>query len=135
RLALQAAAPVLNAYPDGVWLAELAALSDPALVPQAVAAALGLLELPGAAVTGNLVDYLRTRTLLLILDNCEHLLGAVAQLVAAVLRQCSGLRVLVTSREPLGCAGETTWRVPSLLMPPASVTAEVVPEQLPAFES
>ena len=135
RLALQVAAAVRGAYPDGVWLVELAALADPALVPQAVASALGVREAPGAAATDRLVAALRPKTLLLVLDNCEHVVGAAAALVEALLRRGPGLRVLATSREPLGSAGETAWGVPSLAVPPDS-PAEAPPlERLTAYEA
>src|SRR5207237_2848216 len=99
RLALQVAADLLEEYPDGVWLAELAALADPALVPQTVAAALGVREEPGRPLTQTLLDYLRPKLLLLVLDNCEHLLAACAQLADTLLRGCPNLRLLASSRE------------------------------------
>src|SRR5262245_23201474 len=117
RLALEVAARVLPGYEHGVWLVELAALSDPGLVPQAVASALGVREAPGRAIEETLVGYLRERSLLLILDNCEHLVDACARLADALLRACPGLRVLATSREALGIGGEVSWRVPSLALP------------------
>ena len=117
RLALQAAADALEAYPDGVWLAELAALADPALVPQAVAAAIGVREEPGRPLLATLTDALRPKRLLLVLDNCEHLVEACARLADGLLRACPTLTVLATSREALGLAGETVWRVPSLAAP------------------
>ena len=83
RLALQVAADLLEEYPDGVWLVELAPLADPALVPQAVAAALGVREEPGRPLTATLADYLQPEALLLVLDNCEHLLAACARLADA----------------------------------------------------
>jgi non-specific serine/threonine protein kinase len=141
RLALEVAADALGAYPDGVWLVELAALADPrsalvpALVPWAVASAVGARERPGSTVTDSLVDHLRTRTLLLVLDNCEHVVGAAAQLVDALLRSCPGLRILATSREALGSAGETTWRVPSLAAPPRSAAGELPLEHLTRYEA
>ena len=135
RLALQVAADAPGVYPDGVWLGELAALSDPALVPHAVASAVGAREIPGSTVTESLVGYLRTRTLLLVLDNCEHVVGAAAELVDALLRSCPGVRILATSREPLGSAGETTWRVPSLAVPPHSAVGELDLEHLTQYET
>jgi len=116
RLALQVAADVLEAYAEGVWLVELAPIADPALVPQTVASALGLRE-PARHATEALVDFLRPKSLLLVVDNCEHLLAASADLCAALLRRCPKLRVLATSREPLGIAGEASYRVPSLSLP------------------
>jgi predicted ATPase/class 3 adenylate cyclase len=117
RLALQAAADVLPAYPDGVWLVELAALADPALVPQTVAQAVGVREAPGRPLVATLVDALQLKRLLLVLDNCEHLLDAGARLADALLRTCARVTLLVTSREALGIAGETAYRVPSLGVP------------------
>jgi predicted ATPase/transcriptional regulator with XRE-family HTH domain len=117
RLALQAAASLHARYPQGVWLAELAPLTDPALVPLAVAGAVGLREESGQALLATLVAALRSRQLLLVLDNCEHLLDASATLVEALLRGCPQVAVLATSREALGVAGETMWRVPSLALP------------------
>jgi predicted ATPase/class 3 adenylate cyclase len=117
RLALELAAALLDGYPDGVWLAELAGLVDPALVPSATALALGVRERPGQAVLDTLVEALRPRRLLLVLDNCEHLLEASAELVTTLLRGCPEVRVLATSREPLRAEGETTWTVPPLGLP------------------
>jgi predicted ATPase/DNA-binding CsgD family transcriptional regulator len=135
RLALQVAAQAAGGYPDGVWLIELAALTDPGLIPHAVASAVGVREVPGSTVTGSLVEYARTRTLLLVLDNCEHVVSTAAQLVDALLRSCPGVHVLATSREPLGSPGETTWRVPSLGFPPHSAAGEVPLEQLTRYEA
>jgi hypothetical protein len=104
-------------YPDGVWLAELAARAGPASVPQAVAGAVGVREEPGHPLQATLAAALRPKRLLLLLDNCEHLLDACARLGDALLRACPHLRVLATSREALGIAGETAWRVPSLSLP------------------
>jgi non-specific serine/threonine protein kinase len=118
RLALEAAGALRPAYPDGVWLAELAALADPALVAHAVAAATGVREQPGRPLAATLADALRDKRLLLVLDNCEHLVEACARLAEALLRACPALTVLATSREALGVAGEAPWRVPSLTLPP-----------------
>ena len=119
RLALAVALAVVPAYPDGVWLVELAALADAALLPQAVAAALVVREEPQRALTATLVDALGSRTLLLVLDNCEHLLDSCVYLAEMLLNACPHLRILATSRETLGVAGETTWLVPSLALPAA----------------
>src|SRR5262245_24278742 len=118
RLALEAAGALRPAYPDGVWLVELAALADPALVAQTVAAATGVREQPGRPLAASLADALRAKQLLLVLDNCEHLVDACAALAEALLRACPALTVLATSREALGVAGEAPWRVPSLTLPP-----------------
>src|SRR5581483_203316 len=117
RLALQVAADVLDEYPDGVWLVELASLADPALVPQAVAAVFGIGEESGRPLLQTLTDYLRPKALLLALDNCEHLLPACAHLAEGLLRGCPYLRLLASSREGLGIAGETLFRVPTLSLP------------------
>jgi len=117
RMSLATATAVLEEYPDGVRFVELAALSDPALVLPTVAAAVDVREVPGHSLQTVLVEDLRSKQLLLILDNCEHLVEACATLVAALLQACPGLRVLATSRETLGVPGETVWRVPSLSFP------------------
>lgn len=116
-MALHVAAAMLETYRDGAWLIELAALVDPSLVPQAVGSALGLRDTPGRSMVAALGDYLHGRQMLLLLDNCEHLVRACADLADTLLRSCPQLRILATSREALGIAGETTWRVPSLLLP------------------
>ena len=117
RLALQAAADLLTGSGEGVWLVELAGLTDPALVPEAVAEALGVWEEAGRPLSKTLVSFLKSKRLLLILDNCEHVLNACAFLVADLLRVCPHVSVLATSREVLGVPGEQTFRVPSLSLP------------------
>ena len=122
RLALRTAADFLTGDFlagdfDGVWVAELAPLADPALVPQVVARALGVREEPGSPLTRTLAEALRPRRLLLVLDNCEHLVAASAALAGALLQDCPHVRLLATSREPLGLSGERTYRVPSLSLP------------------
>jgi predicted ATPase/class 3 adenylate cyclase/DNA-binding CsgD family transcriptional regulator len=119
RLALQVAAEALENFPDGVWVTDLAPLSDASLVPQAVGSALGVPEQPGRPFTATLVDALQHKSLLVVLDNCEHLQAASAQLVETLLRECQNIRILATSRVPLGVSGETLWRVPSLALPDA----------------
>ncbi len=117
RLALKVASDLAGAYPDGAWLVELAALSEPELVPQAVARALSVREQPNRPLVETLEDALRARKMLLVFDNCEHLIEAVARLVDVLLGTCPRLRVLATSRETLGIAGEASWMVPSLSVP------------------
>jgi non-specific serine/threonine protein kinase len=117
RLAMEVGRQVVERYPDGVWLVELGPLADPSLVPQTVAAALDLRETGEQSITSTLGTALRARHLLLVLDNCEHLLDACTQLVDALLRACPDVQVLATSREPLGLTGEVAWRVPSLPVP------------------
>src|SRR4029077_16743222 len=110
RLALQVAADLLAEYPDGVWLVELASASDADLVTQLTAKALGIPEQPRRALMETLVDRLRSKRLLLVLDNCEHLLDACATLGNALLKTCFNLRILATSREAIGVAGESVWQ-------------------------
>lgn len=117
RLAVEVARDLAGAYPGGVWLVELALHADPALAPRAVAAALGVLEQPNRPIPDTLSEYLASRRVLLVLDNCEHLVDAAAKLVNGLIRACPGLRVLATSREPLGVAGESVWPVPALSLP------------------
>jgi predicted ATPase len=123
RLALQVAAELLPTYADGVWLVELAPLAAPhsggysALVPDTVAAVLGVREQSGAPISKTLVAALKPKSLLLVLDNCEHLLGACATLAEALLRSCPGVRLLTTSREGLNIPGEMPYRLRSLSAP------------------
>ena len=117
RLALQVASELLTEYPDGVWLVEVAALSDPALLSQAVASALVLHEEPGRSVLDTVTAHLQSRTLLLLLDNCEHLLSSCAILAHSLLKACPNLRILATSREGMGLIGELTYPVPFLSLP------------------
>jgi predicted ATPase/class 3 adenylate cyclase len=123
RLGLQAAAGLLDGTGDGVWLVELAAVSDSGAVASAISAALGLTGPPGSGVRPalaaltQLLDALAFQNVLIILDNCEHLIDACATTADAILRRCPGVYLLVTSREPLGIGGETIYRVPSLSLP------------------
>jgi predicted ATPase/DNA-binding NarL/FixJ family response regulator len=117
RLALQVAAELTEAFRDGVRLIELAPLVDPSLVAQIVATAVGVQERPGRPILDTLVASLRQRDLLLVLDNCEHLVEACGDLANAVLSGCPSVRLLATSREPLRVRSEITWRVPSLAIP------------------
>jgi predicted ATPase/DNA-binding CsgD family transcriptional regulator len=117
RLALVAAGNLVGGFEDGAWLVELASLADPALVQGAVTSTLGVREQPGSPPTETLSGYLRTKKLLLVLDNCEHLVEACAVLAEALLRACPNLRILATSREALGIAGETRLTVPPLSLP------------------
>jgi non-specific serine/threonine protein kinase len=114
RLALRLAHDLLPRYPDGVWLVELASVTDGGLVPQTIVEALGIAERPGVPLADLVVEHLARMRALLVLDNCEHLLLICAELVGRLLRLGSGLHVLVTSREPLRIPGETTWRVAPL---------------------
>jgi non-specific serine/threonine protein kinase len=132
RLALEVARDLIGAYPDGVWLAELASLSQGDFVAQSVAEVVGVPVQPGRPLTDTLVDALRTKRMLLILDNCEHLVDAVGDLVARLLDSCPHLRILATSREALGAVGEVIWPV-SLLSVPDLRSAPTV-EQLEGYE-
>ena len=132
RLALQLAADALDGTRDGVWLVELAPVTEPDLVIRTTAAALRVSEAPGRPLLDTLIDAIGDRDLLLILDNAEQVLGAVAELAAAVIRSCPRVCLLVTSREPLGAGGEHVFRVSGLAVPPADLAA---PERLAAFES
>jgi len=118
RLALHVARKLRRVFPDGVWLVELAKLRDPLLLGDTVATALGLSDLSNRDPEAVLVGYLADKQLLLVLDNCEHMLTECAHLVARLLEAAPGLRVLATSREPLGIAGEYAWPVPPLSLPP-----------------
>jgi predicted ATPase/class 3 adenylate cyclase len=117
RLSLQVAAEVLDRFPHGVWLIELATISDPALVTEAIANAVDIREEAGRPPLETIADALRARRLLLILDNCEHLIAPCAQVAAVLLRRCPELVILASSREPLSIAGETIWLVPPLAVP------------------
>jgi DNA-binding SARP family transcriptional activator len=117
RLALEVARDCVGAYPDGVWLVELAGLSEGELVPQAVAAALGVKERPSQPLPVTLVEFLRAKQTLLVVDNCEHLLDATVGLVDILLDSCAHLRILATSREALDVTGEVRWTVPPLSVP------------------
>ncbi|MGD8328320.1 MAG: tetratricopeptide repeat protein [Acidobacteriota bacterium] len=117
RLAIQTTADLLDAYPDGVWWVELSGTSDAELLPSAVAKALGVPEVPNQPIGDTLAAFLRSRRLLLVLDDCEHLTAACARLVDQLLRRCRDLQVLTTSREVLGIGGEHVWAVPPLRLP------------------
>lgn len=119
RLALEIAANRLDDYPDGAWLVELAPLADPALLVSAIGGALHVTEQPDRSMDAALTDYLRHKRLLLVLDNCEHMIDACARQADEMLHAAPGLTLLTTSREALGVAGETAYRVPSLGLPEA----------------
>jgi predicted ATPase/class 3 adenylate cyclase/DNA-binding NarL/FixJ family response regulator len=114
RLAIQVAAQLAGEFGDGVWYVDLAPITDPELVAVTVARALGLPDQPGRSTMDSLLRFVRDRQMLVVLDNCEHLLDACADLVVAVLGEAAGLTFLATSREAIGVAGEVNWRVPSL---------------------
>jgi predicted ATPase/DNA-binding SARP family transcriptional activator len=126
RLALEAARRWGGSFADGVAWTELAALTDPALVPQAIAAAASARPPAGRDLVDSLAELLRPRRLLLVLDNCEHLVAACAPLVATLLERAPELRVLATSREVLGVGGEVVWPVPPLSLPASPLHSEDV---------
>jgi predicted ATPase len=133
RLALEVARGLVGACPDGVWLVELAPLSEGVLVAHALASVLGVNEQPDRSLTDALVDFLGAKRALLVLDNCEHLVDAVARFVDTLLDSCSHLRVLATSRESLNVEGELNWLVPSLSVPSLGQSPRV--EELERYES
>lgn len=132
-LALQVVGYLLDAFADGVWLVELAPLADPELVVQACAQTLEVSKQPETPYLTALVDYLRKKHLLLILDNCEHLIGACGHLATELLKACPKLTILTTSRELFNLPGEIAFRVPSLTTPEADRAISV--DQMAAYES
>jgi predicted ATPase/class 3 adenylate cyclase/Tfp pilus assembly protein PilF len=133
RLALQVAAEVMDSYPDGVWLVELAPLSDGSLIAQTIAKAVGAQDEGAGDPVATLVEYLKPQTCLLLLDNCEHLVPPCARIAARLLRSCPGVRILATGREALNVGGEQAWPVPSLSVPTAS--SPLPPTALQGYEA
>jgi non-specific serine/threonine protein kinase len=135
RLAKQFASELVTAhsFDDGVWLVQLAALSDPTLVPQAVAQTLKMREIFDKPISASLANYLEEKQLLLVLDDCEHLLVACAELAEMLLLASPQLKILATSREPLGLLGETTFFVPSLSLP--EWTPSLLPLDLAGYDA
>ena len=126
RLAVEFAATMVERFPDGVWLAELAGIGDPELVAAQVMEVLGVRQAGGVPVLEALAYRLRSAGLLLVLDNCEHLLDACAELTTTLLSSAPGLRVLATSREPLGVPGEAAYPVPPLAVPPGDADPAII---------
>src|SRR6201993_943581 len=114
RLAVEVAARLADEFPDGVWVFELASVTDPAAVPGAVAAVLGITQQRGKTVSRSVAAALEGRVRLLVIDNCEHVLAAAADLIEAILTQSATVRILATSREGLGVPDEQVWPVRSL---------------------
>ncbi|MGW4478955.1 ATP-binding protein [Rhodococcus triatomae] len=133
RLALRVAEDARRAFTGGVWFVELGELHDSELVAETVATALGLREQPGLPPLTLLTDHLASRSALLVLDNCEHLIDAAARLAESLLRVCPDLRILATSREPLAIGGESILRVPSLTVPDPERTPQL--QGLPRYEA
>jgi predicted ATPase len=111
RLSLRIAGDLQNTFVDGAWFVELASLSDAALIPQTIASTLHIREGSGQALVDALIDFLSAREVLLVLDNCEHLIAACATMTETLLQTCPRLKVLATSREVLGISGEVAWTV------------------------
>jgi non-specific serine/threonine protein kinase len=126
RLALQVAAEVVDAYRDGVWLVELGSIRDPLLVPTSVAQVLGVQERTSTPLTDTLCAHLKARQLLLMLDNCEHLLDACATLTDAILRGAAAPTIIATSREPLQVDGEPVYALPTLSLAEPSASTEAI---------
>ncbi len=133
RIALQLAGELLGELPDGAWLVDFGVLSDPDFLAPAVASALGLAEQPGRPLLATIHDHLRSMELLLVLDNCEHVVAAAAELADSLLRGASSVRIVATSREALGISGEALFPVPSLALPEQDRSLPL--EQLTAFEA
>src|SRR5215467_8837547 len=133
RLALRVLAGLTTGFPDGVWFIELGDLRQPELVVSCVASAIGIEEEPGRPLVDTLADALRSRRMLLALDNCEHLIDSCARLCHRLLASAPGLRVLATSREPLRVAAETVWQVPPLSLPEPGAAGG--PEELGRYEA
>jgi predicted ATPase/class 3 adenylate cyclase len=138
RLSMQVAADLLDQFPNGVWLIELATIDDAAQVASAIAAPLRVRDEPGQEMLVTLTNYLRNKQLMIILDNCEHLIAECARIAETLLRASPGLQILATSREPLGIAGERTWPVPSLSIPEGwreEIRGDKAAERLTQYES
>jgi predicted ATPase/class 3 adenylate cyclase len=133
RIGLHVAAELMDEHPDGVWFIDLAPLTDAQLVPHALASVLGVVEEAGRPVTEAIVKYLKDRRELILLDNCEHLLHACAELATQILRNAPNVRILASSRELMHVAGETSFPMPTLSVPEAGRV--VTPDALPHFEA
>jgi non-specific serine/threonine protein kinase len=131
RIALQVAAAAMDQYRDGVWLVEFSALSDPELIAKKVAIAMGVQEQANRPIAATLLEVASQKETLLVLDNCEHLIEGVAVLTDELLRSCPGVRLLATSREPLGVSGETVWTLPPMSVP----AVDIDPDHLGTIES
>ncbi len=133
RLAIETADKVLSKYVDGVWWVDLVSLTDPSLVPQAVAKVLDVHEVSDQPLTGTLIEHFQSKQALIVLNNCEHLVSVCAQLADQLLSACAELKILTTSREALDILGETIWQVPSLTLPDSQNKLDT--ETLSEFES
>ncbi|NUL82480.1 MAG: tetratricopeptide repeat protein [Armatimonadetes bacterium] len=135
RLALEAAAELIERFPDGVWVVDLSTVTDPDQIACAITTELALRQDGGLTLEDSLVRYIGSSTTLLVLDNCEHVIEAAAGLVERLLQSCPNLKVLATSRESLGIVGETAWRIPSLSFPPQQDFKGFALRDLEQFES
>jgi predicted ATPase/class 3 adenylate cyclase len=133
RLSLQVAADSLDQFPSGIWFVELAPLTDPDLIPQTILTATGIQTQQGKSALDGLIDFLREKTSLLILDNCEHLIEACAKIADTLLNAAPNIKILASSREALGIKGEQSWRVPSLSAPDVKHLPSL--EQLSQYEA
>jgi predicted ATPase/DNA-binding SARP family transcriptional activator len=135
RLALEVASQILDELTGGVRFVDLTTVSDPSALPMKIAAVLGLVEQPDLLLSRALTEYLRTKQILIIIDNCEHVLAACAETTDHLLRECGEVRILATSREPLATEGEIVWRVPSLSMPDSGKQGKTRLSELREYES
>ena len=135
RLALQVASDLMRDHPSGTWLVEMAALTDSALVAPTTAAVLGVREEPGTPILTSLLDAVGEKAMLLVLDNCEHVVAGCASLAESLLRACPNLRLLVTSQEGLAVSGELLWRIPMLTAPDVSPAAPATRASVSEFEA
>ena len=135
RLSLEVARDLVGSYPDGAWFVELASTSDPGIVAQEVANVLRVQEHPDQALVDTLAEALAGKEILLVLDNCEHLVEEAARLVDKLLASCPRLKVLATSREPLGVSGEVNWAVPSLSLPGDTTNGALTAQTLVRYEA
>jgi predicted ATPase/class 3 adenylate cyclase len=126
RIAIQVALDIAARFPDGAWLCELATAQDEEELGQVVAATLGVLARPATSLADSVIDALRMRELVLVLDNCEHIVDAVGHLAGGLLRDCPGVRILATSREALGIAGEQVWPLSALELPGDAADVDTV---------
>ncbi|HEU4672291.1 MAG TPA: tetratricopeptide repeat protein [Candidatus Limnocylindrales bacterium] len=124
RLAIELGADLLDDYEDGVWFVDLGPVTDPAFVGHAIATSLGVMDIAGQPILDTVIDHLRRRHVLLVIDNCEHLLDAAARAVDALLRACAQVRVVATSREGFAIPGEAVFPVPSLAAPEATASVD-----------
>jgi predicted ATPase/DNA-binding SARP family transcriptional activator len=133
RLAIKCANKVLSSFSDGVWWVDLVNLNSPSLVPQAIAKVINLHEVPDQTLNQSLIEHFRSKQALIVLNNCEHLVSACAQLSDQLLSSCADLKILTTSREALNVLGETIWQVPPLTLPDGQTKLDL--ESLNEFES